>query len=61
MMHHGASVYSPLPLQVKDVVDAIAQCGVTYVYFAPVLVDQIATYIKETGDTAPFKKLKVIQ
>ncbi|CDH50373.1 l-aminoadipate-semialdehyde dehydrogenase [Lichtheimia corymbifera JMRC:FSU:9682] len=61
MMHHGTSVYSPLPLQVKDVVDAIEQCGVTYVYFAPVLVDQIATYIKETGDIAPFKKLKVIQ
>lgn len=61
MVHGSACVFLSQPLaQSTDLVLAMKQCPVTYAALPPLMLDDLAVYLKNTANYEPFQRLKYI-
>lgn len=62
LMHGGSTLFfAKIPPTPHEIVSAIEEHGVTLAGLVPVILDQLALYLKETGRFAPLQKLKFIE
>lgn len=61
MVHGSSCVFLSQPLaQSTDLVRAMEQCPVTYAALPPLMLDDLAMYLKSTANYEPFQRLKYI-
>ncbi|KAJ8654164.1 hypothetical protein O0I10_010112 [Lichtheimia ornata] len=62
LMHGGSTLFfAKIPPTPHEIVSAIEEHGVTLAGLVPVILDQLALYLKETGRFVPLQKLKFIE
>lgn len=61
MAQASTLLFSQLPIQPRDIITAIDTYNVTISGQLPIILEQLYEHLRETGNTKPLEKLKMLQ